>query len=252
MKRGVDIGRFLAWASLALLAALLPSPARGQNYGTTDQVLSIDAMSFLGFGAEGFVAADGYLYKQNAGELNVYAPLALPNGAVITGICLYARNENVSNVVDLSLQRVKLPGPGQLAGVDTVPGTLLVASFHNGYGEICTGPLSYVFHDTVDDGGGTPELVAHRLWAFIPYGASLAFGLGGARITWHRQISPPPAVATFPDVPTGHPFFQYVEALYAAGITAGYGNGFFGVNDPISRGQMAAFLAKAFGLHFPD
>jgi len=47
-------------------------------------------------------------------------------------------------------------------------------------------------------------------------------------------------------------FFQYVEALYAAGITAGYGNGHLGVNDPISRGQMAAFLAKAFGLHWTN
>ena len=60
------------------------------------------------------------------------------------------------------------------------------------------------------------------------------------------------ATATFPDVPTSHPFFQYVEALYAAGITAGYGNGSFGVNDPISRGQMAVFLSVALGLHWPQ
>ena len=83
--------------------------------------------------------------------------------------------------------------------------------------------------------------------AFLPF-ADVA--LGGVRITWHRQVSPPPATATFPDVPTNHPFFQYVEALNAAGITAGYGNGNFGVNDPITRGQMAVFLAKALGLHW--
>ena len=53
-------------------------------------------------------------------------------------------------------------------------------------------------------------------------------------------------------MPTNHPFFQYVEALYAAGITAGYGNGNFGVTDPITRGQMAVFLAKALGLHWPQ
>jgi len=74
---------------------------------------------------------------------------------------------------------------------------------------------------------------------------------GWVEIWWHRQVSPPPATATFPDVPTDHPFFQFVEALYASGITAGYGNGNFGVNDPITRGQMAVFLAKALGLHWP-
>jgi len=244
-----NIFRGLARSAVVLLAALAPAAAAGQSYGTTDQVLSIDAMSFLGFGAQGFVNADGYLYKQNAGELNLYAPLALPDGAVITGICMYARNEDAANVVDLSLQAVKLAAPGQMPGVVTIPGTLLIANFHDGYGEVCSGPLSYVFHETADvDNDGTAELVAHRLWAFVPFGS---FGLGGARITWHRQVSPPPATATFPDVPTGHPFFQYVEALYAAGITAGYGNGFYGVNDPISRGQMAVFLAKALGLHWP-
>ena len=39
-------------------------------------------------------------------------------------------------------------------------------------------------------------------------------------------MSPAPATATFPnDVPTSHPFFQYIEALSASGITAGCGTG---------------------------
>ncbi|MEW6335821.1 MAG: S-layer homology domain-containing protein, partial [Acidobacteriota bacterium] len=39
------------------------------------------------------------------------------------------------------------------------------------------------------------------------------------------QVSPAPGTATFADVPTSHPFFQYVEALAASGITAGCGGG---------------------------
>ncbi|HEY1251408.1 MAG TPA: hypothetical protein VGH97_09470, partial [Thermoanaerobaculia bacterium] len=31
-------------------------------------------------------------------------------------------------------------------------------------------------------------------------------------IWWHRQVSPAPGTATFNDVPTDHPFFQYIEA----------------------------------------
>jgi len=58
--------------------------------------------------------------------------------------------------------------------------------------------------------------------------------------------------ATFNDVPTGHPFFQFIEALAASGITAGCGDGTdFCPNAPLTRGQMAVFLSKALGLHWP-
>jgi hypothetical protein len=51
-------------------------------------------------------------------------------------------------------------------------------------------------------------------------------------------------------VPKGHQFFQFVEALVAAGITAGCAPGLYCVDSPITRGEMAAFLSKALGLHF--
>ena len=75
---------------------------------------------------------------------------------------------------------------------------------------------------------------------------------GGVEVWWHRTVSPAPAVATFADVPTSHVFFQFVEALAASGITGGCGGGNFCPDAPITRGQMAAFLAKALGLHFPN
>ena len=64
------------------------------------------------------------------------------------------------------------------------------------------------------------------------------------------QVSPPPGTATFADVPTTHLFFQYVEALAAAGITSGCGGGNFCPDAAVTRGQMAVFLAKALGLHW--
>ncbi len=75
--------------------------------------------------------------------------------------------------------------------------------------------------------------------------------VNGAAISYHLQVSPAPAVATFADVPTSSPQFKFVEALVAAGITAGCGSGNYCPNDPITRGQMAVFLASALGLHFP-
>ncbi len=143
--------------------------------------------------------------------------------------------------------------PGGLApGVVTIPGASVTVDSTSGYDSACSGPISYTFHDAADvDGDGTIELVAHRLAADFSQSDG-GLGLGGARITWHRQVSPTLATASFTDVPTNHPFFQFVEALVAAGITAGYGDGRYGVNDPITRGQMAVFLSSALGLHWPN
>lgn len=71
------------------------------------------------------------------------------------------------------------------------------------------------------------------------------------RILWERQISPAPGVATFSDVPTGYWAFQEIEALAASGITAGTGPGTFSPNANLTRAEMAVFLARALGLHFP-
>ena len=78
----------------------------------------------------------------------------------------------------------------------------------------------------------------------------LGSALTGVIYGYKLQVSPGPATATFSDVPVGHPFFQFVEALAAAGITVGYADGRFGVDDSITRGQMAVFMAKALGLHW--
>lgn len=63
-------------------------------------------------------------------------------------------------------------------------------------------------------------------------------------------VSPPPSTATFNDVPTSHPFFQFIEALHASGITGGCQAvpPLYCPDNPVTRGQMAVFLAKALGL----
>jgi hypothetical protein len=70
-------------------------------------------------------------------------------------------------------------------------------------------------------------------------------------VWWRRVVSPAPASATFNDVPNGHIFFPFIEALAASGITGGCGSGNFCPDNPVTRGQMAVFLAKALGLHWP-
>src|SRR5207237_5533253 len=70
------------------------------------------------------------------------------------------------------------------------------------------------------------------------------------RIYYKLQVSPPPGTATFTDVPTTHLFYQYIEALAAAAITSGCGGGNSCPAAPVTRGQMAVFLAKPPGLHW--
>jgi hypothetical protein len=52
-------------------------------------------------------------------------------------------------------------------------------------------------------------------------------------------------VANFLDVPQSNTFHQYVTTLVRNGITAGVGNGLYGVNNSTLRQQMAVFLLKA-------
>jgi hypothetical protein len=73
----------------------------------------------------------------------------------------------------------------------------------------------------------------------------------GATLGYKLQVSPAPGTATFNDVPTDHPFFQYIEALAKSGITGGCGSGNYCPDNFITRGQMAVFLAKGLGLQFP-
>ncbi|MFY9552836.1 MAG: S-layer homology domain-containing protein [Thermoanaerobaculia bacterium] len=53
-------------------------------------------------------------------------------------------------------------------------------------------------------------------------------------------------------MPTSHPLFRYVEALRASGITAGRNAmpPLYCPDSPLTRGQMAVFLANALGLRW--
>lgn len=54
-----------------------------------------------------------------------------------------------------------------------------------------------------------------------------------------------PAQPSFHDVPSDHPFYQYIEAAYAMGIIGGYADGTFKPHNPVTRGQVAKMLVLA-------
>ena len=73
--------------------------------------------------------------------------------------------------------------------------------------------------------------------------------LASAAVYYRLQVSAP-GLQIFNDVPPAHPFYQYIEALAASGITGGCGGGNYCPDSAVTRGQMAVFLAKALGLYF--
>jgi hypothetical protein len=75
--------------------------------------------------------------------------------------------------------------------------------------------------------------------------------LSAVRAYYQLEVSPAPDVQTFLDVPKTNPYYQFVEALAVSGITAGCGGGNYCPDSPVTRGQLAAFLAKALGLFWP-
>jgi len=59
---------------------------------------------------------------------------------------------------------------------------------------------------------------------------------------------PPNCAGTFADVPCPGPFTNWIEDLANRGIAAGCGGGNFCPTNANTRGQMAPFLVKTFGL----
>jgi hypothetical protein len=90
----------------------------------------------------------------------------------------------------------------------------------------------------------------HTYFLQVQLGSTTATRLYAVRLFYKLQVSPAPLGATYSDVPVGHPYHRFVEALSRSGITSGCGGGLFCVNNPITRGEMAVFMAAALGLHF--
>ena len=62
------------------------------------------------------------------------------------------------------------------------------------------------------------------------------------------RYAPPPCTGSFPDVPCPSTFANWIEQLAAENITGGCGGGNYCPLSNNTRGQMAVFITKAFGL----
>jgi hypothetical protein len=235
----------------AMAMALSTVSAAGQSYGTNDQVLTIGAGSLRDRnGFPGALHLDGYIYPSGAGDL--LAPLPLPAGAELRQLCLYVNDHTSGVAAEAAIVAVKLvPGAGGNPQVATVPNSLVSSTSDIGYGYYCTGNIGYTLQNGTDvDGDGSPDNVVY--YARVSGGGSDPIGIGAVWLIWGRQVTPAPVSPTFSDVPASDGAFAFVEALASSGITSGCGGGHYCPDATLTRRQMAVFLAKALGLHWPS
>jgi hypothetical protein len=217
-----------------------------QEFGTTDEfVVNIPAQDFVvrdgNWGSASFVNGDYVGVTSGQTLAALVAPVNLPNGVLIRSVTLYYYdNHTVAN-----------PSAGLWAISPTATGTLVAGQFVLPFSGGYTSATEVL---------GTPWTVdnaAHHLTylIFLQRNVSEELRLVRVAVRCQRQVSMPPGMASFTDVPTTHPFYQFIEALAASGITAGCAGPptpQFCPDAPITRGEMAVFLAAALGLHFPN
>ena len=217
-------------------------------YGTNFQTLHVGASAFqpafpFDFSFEGF--GDGYVYSLVNEFLGVFAaPVTLPPGAEVHAICAYLFDDLSEADVQVQFRSGRLVPGGPPPGTVQV-GPSAQSSWDTGYGVTCVDfAPPYTYSEAAAEDG---VFLQHYLYAYVPFGNAV----GGVKIIWRRQVSPPPATPTFGDVPPGDAAYPFIEALAASGITAGCAGGNYCPDANLTRRQMAVFLSKALGLHWP-
>lgn len=237
------MGKRLGIVCNAVLIGLMSSVVSAQQsvpaYGVDS--LSVDVvnpweMELTTAGNDWVNLSNGYRYI-SSGPGGLIGVVDVPQGASILTLELEACDTSALGEVTVNLFRYSVGGSVVLAGAATG----FVAT--QGCGRYSITPP-------------TPETVDNVTYRYLVTAVNSpgdgSTSIGAIRIFYQRQVSPAPGSATFNDVPTSDPAFQYIEALVASGITAGCGSGSYCPDAPLTRRQMAVFIAKALGLHWPE
>lgn len=189
----------------------------------------------------------GYIYPASGGVL--WAPVQLPSGVEIVFLDLYYYDSEDLNSIAAHLKAFSGGGVSSGAPDATHLATATSPAGSPGYGYATSQAFSY----TVNNNVGYDPAAAELAVMILASGQGSGFRFKAVDLWWMRQVRPAPSTASFNDVPTSHPYFQFVEAIAAAGITGGCGGSppLYCVDAPITRGQMAVFLSKALGLYWP-
>jgi hypothetical protein len=205
----------------------------------------ISATSVLNLGPDDFAVMYGSttaslfsnlaIFPTTSATIFLAAPIHLPAGALVTSVTYYyydtsttaeplgyVAGTNTDGITYNYLQPIVFPnfsgGPSSVTAVLPTPLTINNSTSH------------------------------YSIFAELPQDTRLF----RVRVIYKLQVSPAPATASFNDVPVGNPYHRFVEALAASGITGGCGGGNYCPDAPVTRAQMAVFIAAALGLHWPN
>lgn len=221
----------------ALASAQQDPPA---TYGTASPTIltkaAFDFEHIIGAGTDGGVNPSSLGRICGSGTCGWLTGLNLPNGALIHGFDFSGCDFSAAGQLQFTILRSPRGGGA----------TPILAPFQS-TGTAATPGCGVFSFDLV-----TPVTVDNFSNAYLMQVlASTGVEWTQFRVRYFLQVSPAPGTASFADVPVGDPLHRFVEALVAAGITAGCGGGNYCPNAPITRGQMAVFLSAALGLHWP-
>jgi S-layer homology domain len=184
--------------------------------------------------------AGNFFFNSAGGSGRYYAQLDVEPGVLISHLTCVYNDANATDNVGFTWYRYTTnvsTGSTTAVALDS-----FVTSGSPGVG--------FNFLDPADQTMTTTDAVFALINHYIAVDVTSNVSFAGCWAFWHRQVSPAPGVATFNDVPTGNPFFRHVEALVDSGITSGCGGGNYCPDAPLTRGQMAVFMAQALGLNF--
>ena len=215
-------------------------PAAPSSFGPNTAILSVPADAFVPASSGTTWSYDISTFaKYRTGGVDSWfnAPVYLPSGAHVDGIAFELYDNDPAYEISGWLA----------ANVGTVAGTNTL--FFNGGATSATPGWTYVSNtaDVTIDNNNNSYFLQVSL-----YDDAGMHKLRRGLVYYHLQVSPAPLTATFNDVPVGHSQFQFVEALVAAGVTAGCGSGNYCPTSPLTRGQMAVFLSKLVGLYWSN
>jgi len=239
-------GRILGILILGVCGSTFAQDGLPNDYGTAStNYLWVSAGEFEPYSPDyiNWMAGNvGARYVTGSGVAWLSAPVRLPTGALMTGMSVVYEDNDATGSIEVRLRREWWSlGSRGYERIGPIFDSVGVPGITRSYVDIDPDhTVTYLVNPFT--------VQAYRLAAYMNDGPALQ--LRGVIISWKRQISPEPAAATFPDVSPGFWAFQHIEALAASEITTGFPDGTFRPTDPVTRAQMATFLARALGLHW--
>lgn len=232
---------------VVVLALSVAAPAISQeSFGPNDQMLLVQAREFDADGDYRLISSSTHGFLKNYPSTQSYrlywAPLRLPPGALIRWMRCYLWDDGDDSESTVALE---------------------VHGFNTVSDQTFGGMLGWL---QVTGGGGFQEPVAVGMDAYSDSTVRIRDGnttydyvlrltlyatdlFRHCEVTWRRTVKET-GLETYADVPSSDERHDHIEALTAAGITAGCGGDNFCPDAPVTRGQLAVFLAKALGLHY--